>query len=73
MTSTQYRVAIAALGLSQVKAAKFLGVSVRTAHGWANDDTPIPEAVAMLLQVMVDKKIAPAYFLAVPSALPVTC
>lgn len=59
MTSAQFRQALSALGLSQVEAAKFLGVSIRTAHGWANG-APIPDAVSKLLQVMVDHRIAPA-------------
>lgn len=58
MTATQYRSAIAALGLSQVRAAKFLGVSIRTSWGYANGE-PIPESTAILLRLMVDRKIAP--------------
>jgi DNA-binding transcriptional regulator YiaG len=64
MTSAQFRAAIAALGLSQGQAAEFLGVALRTVSGWAIGEYRIPEAVAKLLRVMVDKKIAPAYFLA---------
>lgn len=60
MTPKQFRAAIATLGLSQGAAAEFLGVSLRATHGWANDDAPVPEAVAKLLRVMVDKSIAPA-------------
>ncbi len=60
MTANQFRKALKALGLSQGEAAKFLGVSLRTANGWANEVTPVPEAVAMLLTVMIKRKIAPA-------------
>lgn len=59
MTPNQFRKAIAAMGLSQGEAATFLGVTIRTVNGWANDATPIPEAVAKLLRVMIDKRIAP--------------
>lgn len=58
LTSKQYRAALAALGLSQGQAAEFLGVGIRTAHGYAND-RPIPEAVAKLLRVMVQLKLSP--------------
>lgn len=58
MTPNQYRNHIAALGLSQQGAADFLGVSLRTSHGWANGD-PIPEAVAKLLRLMVRLKLEP--------------
>ncbi len=59
MTSTQYREAIARLGLSQGQAATFLGVSIRTSHGWANGD-PIPKAVAMLLRTMIANGLRPS-------------
>ncbi len=42
MTSTQYRAALAALGLTQAGAAGLMGISVRNgyANGW-----PIPKLV----------------------------
>jgi DNA-binding XRE family transcriptional regulator len=58
MTAKQYRAALAALGLTQVEAAKFLGVGVRTTHGYAND-RPIPLAIAKLLRLMVRLKLSP--------------
>jgi transcriptional regulator with XRE-family HTH domain len=60
MTSNQYRQALKKLGLSQVRAAMFLGVSIRSAHGWANGENPVPEPVAMLLRVMIEYEIEPA-------------
>ena len=60
MTAGQFRQAIADLGLSQGEAANFLGVHINTAWNWANDVAPVPDAVAKLLRLMVDRRIAPA-------------
>lgn len=59
MTLTQYRAALDRLGLTQAGAAKFLGISIRSAHGYANGE-PIPEAIAKLLRLMVRLKLMPA-------------
>jgi hypothetical protein len=59
MTKTQYRKAIAAVGLSQVKASKFFGVDRKTSPRWARGETPVPEAVAKLLRIMIHHKISP--------------
>lgn len=56
MTSKQYRAALSALGLTQAEAAEFLGIGVRTSHGYANGDE-IPEAYAKLLRLMVRLKL----------------
>jgi len=58
MTSHQYRKAIADLGLNQVQAARFLGVSERTSRNWAANGAP-PMA-AMLLCAMIEKDISVA-------------
>jgi predicted GIY-YIG superfamily endonuclease len=58
MTSEQYCKAIAKLDLNQSDAARFLGVSVRTSHGYANG-SPIPEATAKLLRLMVRLELSP--------------
>lgn len=58
MTPTQYARAIEALGLTQDSAAQFLGVSLRTSHGYANSG-PIPESVAKLLRLMIRLKLKP--------------
>ena len=58
MTASQYSAALAALGLSQSSAARWLEIGVRTSHGYANGET-IPESVAKLLRLMVRLKIAP--------------
>jgi DNA-binding transcriptional regulator YiaG len=59
MNKTEYRSAIASLGLSQAGAARFLGVNERTSRRWAIDGDPPPEAVAMLLRLMVAVKWKP--------------
>jgi hypothetical protein len=59
MSPKQYRAAIEALGLSQVKAGLFLGVGPRTSRRWALDESAIPESVAKLLRVMIHYKLTP--------------
>jgi hypothetical protein len=51
MTNKQYREAIEALGLSQVKAAAFLDINERTSRVYAASGAP--KVVDMLLTVMV--------------------
>lgn len=58
MTAADYRAAIEALGLTQETAATFLGVSLRTAHGYANEQ-PVPLYVAKLLRLCVKLKLNP--------------
>jgi DNA-binding XRE family transcriptional regulator len=58
MTADDYRQAMIDLGLTQNEAADFLGVSLRTAHGYANEQ-PVPLCVAKLLRLCVRLKLAP--------------
>jgi DNA-binding XRE family transcriptional regulator len=58
MTPNQYRTALERLGLTQETAAQFLDVSLRTSHGYANG-SPIPEATAKLLRLMVRLELSP--------------
>lgn len=58
MTANQYRAALSRLGLSQAGAAEFLGISIRSSHGYANDE-PIPEPIAKLLRLMVKLGLSP--------------
>ena len=53
MTPTQYREAIARLGLTQVAAGEFLIGNPRTSRRWASGESPVPKSVAMLLGLMV--------------------
>ena len=59
MTGAEYRKAIKHLGLSQVSAAKFLGVDETTSRRWVANKHPIPDAVAMLLSTMVSQGLVP--------------
>lgn len=59
MTPNQYRAAIAAVGLSQVAAARFFGVGDRTSRRWALGEYPIPPAVDYTLRLMVKHKVKP--------------
>lgn len=58
MTANQYRTALERLDLTQAGAAKFLGISIRSAHGYANGE-PIPEVIAKLLRLMVRLNLSP--------------
>lgn len=58
MTANQYRSVLDKLGLTQAGAAEFLGVSIRTSHGYANGE-PIPEGYAKLLRLMVRLNLKP--------------
>ena len=58
MTANQFNAALAALDLTQAEAAKFLGISIRTSHGYANGN-PIPEGYAKLLRLMVKLGLKP--------------
>jgi hypothetical protein len=59
MTSRQYRAAIETLGLSQIRAGKFLGVPTKTSSRWALGESRVPEAVSMLLRLMLSLKLSP--------------
>lgn len=59
VTPTQYKTAIAALGLSQERAGLWLGVGKRTSQGWALGEYPVPEPVAKLLRLMIRLKLKP--------------
>lgn len=57
MTGEQYKKAIERLGLTQVEAGKWLGVSGRTGQNYASKGPP--EAVAMLLRLMLKQGLMP--------------
>lgn len=59
MTGTQYKKALASLGISQREAALFLGVHHRTSAAWATGERDIPEAVAKLLRLMIRSNLKP--------------
>jgi transcriptional regulator with XRE-family HTH domain len=57
MTDEEFKAAIEALGLSQLRAGKLLGASVRSARRWAAGGAAIPESVATLLRLLLAGKI----------------
>lgn len=57
MTPKQFTAAIAKLGLSQVGAAKLLGITDRTARRYVAGDCEIPEPTAKLLRLALSGKI----------------
>lgn len=59
MTANQYRDALAKLGLSQHRAADWLGISRRASQGYALGEAKVPEPIAMLLRLMIRLKLKP--------------
>lgn len=53
MTSDEYREAIDSLGLSQVGAARLLGVDERTSRRWANGERDIPPPAERFLRYLI--------------------
>lgn len=60
MTPKQFRAALDRLDLSQVGAARLFKADGRTARRWASGERSIPEAVAILLRLMLRGKITAA-------------
>lgn len=63
MTPDAFRAALAALGLTQVGvngADRFLGVDGRTVRRWISGELSIPGSVAMLLRVMLARRLSVA-------------
>ena len=59
MTATQYRAAIKKLGLSQVAAGRWLGISKRQSQSYALGEYPVPKPVAKLLRLCISQKLDP--------------
>lgn len=53
MTPDQYRTAIETLGLSQVAAAKLLGVDARTSRRWACGERDVPAPAERFLRYLI--------------------
>lgn len=53
MDATEYRAALKAMHLSQVRAARWMGISVRTSQAYALGERPIPHVVALLIRTKV--------------------
>jgi hypothetical protein len=52
MNAAQYRDSLAQLGLSQVAAAKLLGVSLRTSQAYALGESKVPTTVGLVLKYL---------------------
>ena len=59
MNHIEFSKAIDALGLTQVSAARFLGVDPRTCRRYVAGELPLPPAAAMLFRVMLAHGLAP--------------
>ena len=59
MTAIAFREILSDLSLSQLGAAKLLGVNARTVRRWALGEQDIPRAVIILLRLMVVKGVSP--------------
>lgn len=57
MTSTQFRIALSRLDLSQLAAARLLNADGRTARRWALGERAIPTTVGILLRLLIAGKI----------------
>ena len=58
MSALEFRGILARLELSQLAAAQLLGVSHRSAQGWALGQVQIPAATAILLRLLADGVIS---------------
>jgi DNA-binding transcriptional regulator YiaG len=56
MTPEEYRKAIEGLGLSQIAAARLLGVDARTSRRWASGDRDIPPPAVRFLRYLIATK-----------------
>src|SRR5688572_20642833 len=61
MTTKQYLAALAKLGLTPHAklTAQSLGLSLRQCQRIAAGDSPVPETLAKLLRLMIDKRVKP--------------
>jgi hypothetical protein len=57
MTNKQYRDALDKLDITQVGAGELFQVGARTSRRWALDEARVPTTVAMILHLMLDKKL----------------
>jgi transcriptional regulator with XRE-family HTH domain len=57
MDHKKYRKALAQLDLTQAAAGEMFGVGARTSRRWASGDAKVPPTVAMLLELMISKRV----------------
>ena len=59
MSPREFERTIKALGLSKAAAGRFLGISERTLHRYADGDAEVPVSTVLLLRDMLERGIAP--------------
>jgi DNA-binding transcriptional regulator YiaG len=72
MSATEFRIGLAVIGHSQAAFGRMLELSPRTVRAWALEETPIPSYAAVILRLLVSKKITVEevrYVLATPLAM----
>ena len=57
MDNKQYRKALATLDLTQAAAGEMFGVGARTSRRWVQGRAKVPPMVAMLLELMISKRV----------------
>jgi DNA-binding transcriptional regulator YiaG len=60
LSPTSFTEALARLGLSQVEAARFFGLTTRIVRMYQRGDSPVPQPLSMLLRLMLAMKLTPA-------------
>lgn len=70
MSAKEYAAAIADLGLSQMAAARVLGISGRMSRYYVAGDYEVPQTVATLLRLMRHYHITPDAVAALNAAAP---
>ena len=58
MTGSDFREWRKAAGMTQIEAARAIGVSRRTIQEW-EADAPIPKSIANLVRLMGDRRLSP--------------
>jgi hypothetical protein len=59
MSMKEYRTAIDRLGLSQLAAGDFLGISARQSRAYALGEFKVPKSIAVLLRLMIKDNLTP--------------
>ena len=61
MTTDEYRDTLQRMGLRQVDVGWIMGVTGRQSRRWANGQSPVPQAVHLLLLAMEQYRISPTW------------
>ena len=64
MSPEAFKATLAALDFNQRTAAEFFGVNERQIRRWTIGEAPVPDAVRLLLGLMLAKKLTPSKVLA---------